>query len=124
MADPFNVPRTGGGLLALRRASSGPMGLGSVVEMRIQRFGVEWKGRAEITEWDPPRTLAVQVTGAGFRPSSGRLTFEATADGTRVTIQQELKPVPILKPLYWIAWPLLTRQWHAMGDRMRRILEA
>lgn len=123
MADPFNVPRMGGGLLALRRTSSGPVGLGSVVEMRIQRFGVEWKGTVEITEWDPSRTLGLQVTGAGLRPSSARVTFEATADGTRVTIQQELEPVPILKPLYWIAWPLLTRGWHSMGDRMKRILE-
>lgn len=123
MTDPFNVPRLGGGTLALRQTSPGPMGLGSTLQGRRVILGLETRMSGAITEWDPPRTVTISFVAAGGSRSF-RGALEPTLDGTKVVRVIEFEPQPILKLLWPIVGPFFRREWDAATQNFKRLLEA
>ena len=124
MADPFNIPRVGPAMLALRQTSPGPTGVGSVWEGRMVFLGSERRITAVVTEWDPPRAGAFSWRVAGMGSGSICLTLEATAEGTKVVRVVELEPRGFWKLLSPIVGPLFRRRGNADSRNIKRPLEA
>ena len=121
ISDLFNSPRVRGMTLASRKVSPGPLGLGSVADMRTVILGFETHMRFTVIEWDPPHTVVASLSGPFLR--SGRVTTEltATSEGTRkvTTIDVELTPAGILlSPLLG----RLVRRDQARADRKQKAL--
>jgi uncharacterized protein YndB with AHSA1/START domain len=124
MSDLFNMPRMRGRTLAARNVSPGPIGLGTVVDMRTVMLGFETHTSFTVIEWDPPRAVVASLSGPLLR--SGRMTIEltATSEGTRrvTTLDVELSPGGIL--LWPLLGPLLRRSQARVDRTAKALLEA
>jgi len=124
MIDLFNMPRMRGRTLAARNVSPGPLGVGTVVDMRTVILGFETHLRFTVIEWDPPHVVVASMSGPLLR--SGRVTTEltATSEGTRRVSRLDLE----LSPGGILLWPLLgrlLRRDQARNDRkLKELLEA
>ena len=121
ISDPFNSPRTRRTTLALRKVSPGPLGLGSVAEMRAVILGFETHLRWTVIEWDPPHAAVASLSGPFLRSGRVRTELQATSEGTRKieTVDLELSAGGIL------LWPLLGpifRRDQARADRKQKAL--
>jgi hypothetical protein len=76
----FNTPRAHPGALALRQASPGPLGSGSVLQGRTTILGFETKFMMTVTEFDPPRSVALTLARRPGRGAS-RITLDQTPKG-------------------------------------------
>jgi carbon monoxide dehydrogenase subunit G len=121
-SDFFNTPRAHPGALALRRTSPGRLGMGSVLQGRQIILGFETRFMMTVTEFDPPRSVAVTLAA---RPGRGvlRITLEPTPEGTRVdrTSDFELHPAFIL--LSPILGFIARRQARAASRNWKRLIE-
>jgi carbon monoxide dehydrogenase subunit G len=121
-SDFFNTPRAHPGALALRQASPGPLGRGSVLQGRMTILGFETRFMMTVTEFDPPRSVAVTVAG---RPGRGvlRITLEPTPVGTRVDRTSDFE----LHPAFILMLPILgflgRRQARAASRNWKRLIE-
>jgi len=124
MIDLFNSPRVRSMTLGARKASSGPFGLGTVVDNRTVILGFETHLRFTVIEWDPPHGVVASMSGPLLR--SGRVTTElmGTPEGTRRVSRFDLE----LSPGGILLWPLLGRllkRDQAKADsRQKALLEA
>jgi carbon monoxide dehydrogenase subunit G len=123
LVNPFNIPRWNPSWLGIRPASPAPLGLGSTFQARMRLFGFELRLNAEIVDWDPPRGGSFSVRGA-IGSGSLRARLEATEAGTRLVRGTDIEPRPLLKPLFWIAGPLIRRRSAAYDQQFKRVLEA
>jgi carbon monoxide dehydrogenase subunit G len=126
--DQFNRPRwSGGGNLASRQTSPGPMGLGTILQSRIAIpiLGYETRVDAVITEWDPPHAVTVSGTGAHsgpFRSLTSRLTLETVPEGTLVVRTAEGRLRPAFRVLWLVLGPLVRRVM-TQRDNLRKLKE-
>jgi hypothetical protein len=122
--DLFNSPRVRRMSLAARFVSPGPLGLGSVADMRTVILGFETHMRFTVIEWDPPHAVVASMSGPLLR--SGRVTTEltTTSEGTRRVSRLDLE----LSPGGILLWPLLgrlLRRDQARNDsKLKELLEA
>lgn len=130
--DQFNRPRwSGGGNLASRQTSPGPMGLGSILQTRtaIPILGYETRIDTAITEWDPPHAVTFSGTGAHsgpFRSLTSRLTMETVPEGTLVVRTAAATLRPAFRLLWVVLGPLVRRvmtQRDNLG-RLKELIEA
>lgn len=125
VTDPFNASRMGGGRLAARVTTPGPLGLGSSYQQRVAILGFETWIKTVVTELDPPHVLAHSAKNASIAgPFSARITLDPTAAGTRVVRTVEIEPRGIWKVFLPILRPLLWRQMEAQTRNLKRLLEA
>ena len=125
VTDPFNASRMGGGRLAARVTTPGPLGIGSTYQQRVAILGFETWVKTVVTELDPPHVLAHSAKDASIAGSfSARITLGPTAAGTRVVRAVEIEPRGIWKVFLPILGPLLWRQMEAQTRNLKRLLEA
>jgi hypothetical protein len=121
MIDLFNSPRVRGITLGARKVSTGPIGLGTVIDNRMVILGFETHMRFTVIEWDPPHAVVASMSGPLLR--SGRVTTElrATSEGTRRVTRLDLE----LSSGGVLLWPLLgplLRRDQATADRTQKAL--
>jgi len=122
LTDFFNSPRVRPGALALRRTSPGPLGGGSVLQGRMTILGFETRFMMTVTEFDPPRSVAVALAA---RPGRGalRITLEPTPEGTRVDRTTDFELHPALRLMSPVFGFLLRRQDRAASRNWKRLIE-
>jgi uncharacterized protein YndB with AHSA1/START domain len=109
-----------------RHTPEGPLALGTTIDSCRKIFGRTRKlHHYVVTEFEPFRVFGMTDKFPGFPLMSGRYTFEATPEGTRVTRSAELdfgrSPGRLLEPaLHW----LTRRTWPIEAANMRRLIEA
>ncbi len=121
-SDFFNSPRAHPGALALRQTSPVPLGSGSVLQGRMTILGFETRFTMTVTEFDPPRSVAVTLAALPGRGAL-RITLEPTPEGTRVdrTSDFELRPALILmSPILGF---ILRREARAASSNWKRLIE-
>jgi hypothetical protein len=110
--------------LATRKVSPGPIGLGSVADMRTVILGFETHLRFTVIEWDPPHVVVASLYGPLLRSARTRTELTSTSEGTRRVTRFDLE----LSAAGILLWPLLgrlLRRDQAGNDRrLKELLEA
>jgi uncharacterized protein YndB with AHSA1/START domain len=124
MIDLFNSPRVRGTTLGARKLSTGPIGLGSVIDNRTVLLGFETHLRFTVIEWNPPHAVVASLSGPLLR--SGRVTTEltATSEGTRRVSRLDLELSPGGVLLWPLLGPLLKRDQSRADRTQKALLEA
>jgi carbon monoxide dehydrogenase subunit G len=118
-----NTTRWSRGVLKARQTSDGPLGVGSTLQMVVKAFGRRRTADYLVTEYEPNRAFAFEVT-SGPVASRARYSVEPTGAGTRLTASGEAEATGPYKMLAPILVPTLKR--HSQDDlaNVKRILEA
>lgn len=122
ISDSSNVTQWKKGLVAVRRKTSGPVGVGTIDTHISEFLGQRSEVDHEITTYEPDRLVKFRTLNAPF-PSQGYFSFERHGEGTKVTIVSEAEPAGIYRfvaPLVrWIAMRQLVRD----GAILKSVLE-
>lgn len=84
ISDPKNAPRFNKMVQEISDVQEQPNGVGTRWKA-IAQMGSRMEIANEITEWDPPRRLAIAMNG----PASGTLTFTLSPQGEGSTLVEE-----------------------------------
>ncbi len=112
VTNPENVTRWKKGLVAVRRRTPGPSGVGTIDTHVGEILGWRSEVDHEITEYEPNRYMKFKTLDGPF-PSRGRFTFEDFNGGTRVSVVSEGSA----RGIYRVLAPLMA--WVA-GRRLKR----
>ena len=101
------------------------MGEGTTIDYRLQLFGVPFRWRTLITQWQPNSQFRDEQVRGPYRQWEHLHLFSATADGTHMTDRVEYR-LPF-QPAGIIALPIVRRQldhiFRYRADVMRELLE-
>jgi carbon monoxide dehydrogenase subunit G len=118
-----NTTRWSRGVLQARQTSDGPLRVGSTLETVVKAFGRRRTAAYVVTEYEPNRAFAFEVT-SGPMTSRARYSVEPVGAGTRLTASGEAE----VTGLFRLLAPLLIRtvERHSQDDlaNAKRILEA
>ena len=103
-SDPANDAAWIGGVVAAAMVSEPPMRAGSRVRRTATFLGRRFDYETEVTEWDPPASLAMRATSPF--PMEIRYEFEPEGAGTRARVLVAGEGSGFFRP----AEPLLARQ--------------
>jgi carbon monoxide dehydrogenase subunit G len=103
--------------------AEGELGVGVTFVETREFLGREVESHGEVTAFEPGRELSLRITGGPVQLTV-RHVFEASGDGTRLTIEAEGEPAGMLR----LAGPLAQRAARRQADddlrRLKRILES
>ena len=100
------------GVVEAERVGGGEVGEGAEFRLVAKFLGRTTPLTYRVVEYAPPAAVTFVGENASV-VSHDRITFEATAAGTRVTYEAELR----LKGLLRVADPLLALAFNGVGDR-------
>jgi uncharacterized protein YndB with AHSA1/START domain len=127
LTDPRNEPKYNPLILAARKTTSGPIGLGTRYVQQVKSFGRVGDVDIEIVEYQRLGHLAFDICSAGMQVR-GDLLLAAEGSGTRVVWHWRLKPrgaLRILAPLVGVAGRRLERRvWIQMKHYLDARLDA
>ncbi len=94
------------------------MRVGALIDYRLRLFGVPFRWRTEITEWDPPRGFVdEQVRGPyALWRHEHRFAPDPASDGGATIMIDEVHYALPLSPLGEIALPIVRRQLDRIFD--------
>jgi uncharacterized protein YndB with AHSA1/START domain len=105
VADYEQGPKWQRNMRSVRWTSVPPRGVGSTFEQSARFMGRDLTATYEVTEYDPPRVVAIRSTTGPF-PITVRRVLEAHDGGTRITETSSGGPEgigkifsPLMKPL-------------------------
>ena len=118
-----NTTRWSRGVLEARQTSDGPLGVGSTLQTVVKAFGRRRTADYQVTEYEPNRAFAFEVT-SGPMTSRARYSVEPAGAGTRLTASGEAQATGLYKLLAPVLVRILER--HSQDDltNVKRILEA
>jgi carbon monoxide dehydrogenase subunit G len=123
ISDFENSTRWSRGVLEARQTSHGPLGVGSTLQTVVKAFGRRRTANYLVTEYEPNRVFAFEVT-AGSMTSRARYSVEPAGAGTRLTVSGGAEATGLARLLT----PILVRivERHSQDDlfTLKRILEA
>ena len=114
LADFSSAERWDPGVREARRLDAGALGVGSRFHVVARFAGRDVPLEYEIIEFDPPNTVVLRAESSAV-VSLDTITFEASATGTAVTYDADLR----LKGLLRILDPVLVVAFRRIGDRAR-----
>ncbi|MCC5834023.1 MAG: SRPBCC family protein [Opitutales bacterium] len=85
-----------------------PMQVGTLIDYRLQLFGMPFKWSSLISEWDPPHSFTDEQVKGPYALWVHRHSFEPTENGTR--IRDHVRYRLPLSPLGDLALPLVKLQ--------------
>lgn len=123
ISNPENLPRWRTGTLDIKRNSSGPFGMGSVVSGRFTFLGRPFDGDLEIIAYEPHEKYGTKMVGGPF-PLEARYALEPTANGTQLTMVVEGTPGGFFKLAEPLVVSLAKRSYEADLNNLKEMLEA
>jgi uncharacterized protein YndB with AHSA1/START domain len=136
LAEPERLGDWTPGVLAVRRTSSGPVGVGSTTEMDVEVFGVRQTFLGQCIAFDPHRRLAVEnrtsggVTIGGISiggvtmVSATDLAPEGTGTRLRTVLDYTIKVPPLLRGVAeTFAEPRMKADFEQSLRNLKRVLD-
>jgi uncharacterized protein YndB with AHSA1/START domain len=112
-----NAPKTDPSVGSVVRTPDGPVGPGTTFRFRQHNLGRTMETATRFTAITPNREIAFEAEIGPMRPRCS-LTFEPTAEGTRVTFRGDSNPPGLLRLLS----PVLNRKGqHAWNQRLTQV---
>jgi carbon monoxide dehydrogenase subunit G len=118
-----NTTRWSRGVLEARQTSDGPLGVGSTLRTVVKAFGRRRTADYLVTEYEPNRAFAFEVT-SGPMTNRARYSVEPAGAGTRLTASGEAEATGPYKLLAPILVSTVKRHSQNDLDNLKRILEA
>jgi hypothetical protein len=123
VADERNEPRFNTHMRIVEKTTEGPIGVGTRFRAEIVSMGRPMEMLIEFTEYDRPRLLG-SVTHMAAMDTSGHLTFETAASGTRMSWSWDVQPRGILRLFSPLVAIVGRRQEQEIWTNLKRLLEA
>lgn len=123
ISNPENLPRWRASALEIKRNSSEPLSVGSVVRGRFTFLGRPFDGDLEIIAHEPHAKYGTKMVGGPF-PLEARYTLEPTANGTQLTMVVEGTPGGFFKLAEPLVVSLAKRSYEADLNNLKEMLEA
>ncbi len=126
LAAGTNDPKFSPRVEEIRKATDGPVGVGTIFESKVKDAGLTTRRAFELTEVDPPRKIAwtersrnmVTVTVGGY-------ALERVSDAqTKVTIHNTLEGHGLGKLIVGFAAKAATKDAPALAQRIKTAVEA
>lgn len=92
------------GLVDIQQTPQSPLGMGTRITEVRKFLGRKMETNSEVVEYEPPTKYTRKGTGGPF-PITGSLTFEPTAEGTKLTWIFKMQP----GGFFALAEPLIAR---------------
>jgi len=123
ISNPENQPRWRAATLEIRRVSSEPLNVGSIVRGRFTFLGRPFDGNLEIIAWEPDRSYATRMVEGPF-PLEAHYTLEPAEGGTHLTLLIEGQPGGFFKLAEPLVVSLAKRSYEADLNNLKEMLEA
>ena len=136
LAQPERLPEWTPGVLAVRRTSDGPVGVGTTTEAVVEAFGVRQILLGRCTVFDPPRRLVVEnVTASGITVggvsigkvstcSASELLAEGAGTRLRASLDYSLSAGFLTGLAERVAGPQMQADFDRSLQNLKRVLEA
>ena len=126
LADGTNDPKFSPRVLEIRKATDGPVGVGTVFESRVKDAGMTTSRRFELTEFEPPvRIRWVERSKNMVTVTEGGYDLESLGESrTRVTIHNELEGHGFGKVIVGLATRAAVKDAPALAARIKAAVEA
>jgi hypothetical protein len=106
VSDLGNAPKWQKGVVQSRRASEGPLRVGTRFEEDVRILGRHTDTVCVVTVFDPPRQFAFRSTASGVVEYEGRFTCSPHEGGTRLDLSGKMQ----LKGLWRLVEPVFARE--------------
>jgi uncharacterized membrane protein len=113
VSDHTNAPSWQRGLLEVRRATEGPIGVGTRHTLVRTFMGRRMEAGNEFTEYEPNRRVAFKITSSSVAGEGSYVVEQAGSGSARLTARIEMQPSGLMR----LAEPL-------MAASLRREVEA
>jgi Polyketide cyclase / dehydrase and lipid transport len=125
LAAGTNDPRFSPRVLEMRKATDGPVGVGTIFESKVKDAGVTTSRRFELTEFEPPTRIRWTERSQNIVTApSGGYDLEALEDGrTKVTIFNQLEGHGFGKLVVGFANRAAVKDAPALADRIKAAIE-
>ncbi|HEX6337320.1 MAG TPA: SRPBCC family protein [Jiangellaceae bacterium] len=121
VADERNEPRYNPRIVRAEKVSEGPVGAGTRFVAQPKSMGSKGEMTLTILEYDRPHRLR-NVVRSSYMQVDGALTFEETADGTRLRWEWDMRlagPMRMLSPVLALIGPAWERRnWVDLKEYM------
>jgi uncharacterized protein YndB with AHSA1/START domain len=123
ISNPENQPLWRAATLEIKRVSSEPLDVGSIVRGRFTFLGRPFEGNLEIIARQPPRSYATRLVEGPF-PLEAHYTLEPVESGTHLTLLIEGQPGGFFKLAEPLVVSLAKRSYEADLHNLKEMLEA
>src|SRR5438105_9310900 len=103
VSDHTNAPRWQRGLLEVRRATEGPIGIGTRHTLVRMFMGRRMEASNEFTQYEPNRLVSFKVTSGSVAAQGWYVVETAGSDRDRLTSRIEMRPSGLIR----LAQPLI-----------------
>ena len=103
--------------------SDGPPGVGSTFMIVTKFLGRKIEAEVEMTGWDPPNLSSFKSVGGPF-PVAGTSRYETKENGTKVTLEGQIKPAGFFKLVEGLIGKQVQKQDGDNFDALKLLLEA
>lgn len=111
-------------VVAARKTSDGPVGLGSTFAMTVQIMGRRLESSSEIVEYEPYRSVALEHDAGPLKAQDDRFTFERVDGGTKVTHRAAAETGGLFRLADPVLSRLMRRQWETNLAVLKELLES
>ena len=118
-----SIVRTDPTVESVVKTSEGPIGAGTTFRLRQPVMGKVREQTMRVTAVDPNRRIDMEAAFGPVRPQFS-LTFEPTADGTRLSFHGDSRPVGPLKLVSFLMDRIGQRNWDRRLSLIKAALEA
>jgi uncharacterized membrane protein len=123
VSDHTNAPRWQRGLLEVRRASDGPIGVGTRHTLVRTFMGRRLEASNQFTHYEPNKLVAFDIISS-WVPGHGSYVVEpAGTHRARLTARVELRPMGLFRVAEPLMAAALTREVEANLDALKSLLE-
>ena len=125
LASGVNDPQFSPRVQQIAKSTDGPVGVGTIFTSTVKDAGMTTHREIEITVFEPPRALRWTERSKNLVTSKeGGYDLEPTANGTRVTIFNELQGHGFGKLLAPLALKAARKEAPAFAERIKNAVEA
>lgn len=123
ISNPENLPRWRAGTLEIKRNSSEPLGVGSIVKGRFTYLGRPFDGNLEIILHEPHQRYGTRLVEGPF-PLEARYALVPAGSGTLLSLVIEGEPGGFFKLAEPLVVSLAKRSYEADLHNLKEMLEA
>jgi carbon monoxide dehydrogenase subunit G len=123
VSDMSNDPEWHTDMLEVRPSGMGPIGVGTVFDLKFKPFMGQSQGTATISEFQPGKRVLLKGQMGKFAPTV-TLAFEPDGSGTRVTRTVDMVPPGLMRVMSPIMKSMMSKQNAGFLANLKRVLES
>ena len=123
VSDVRNDPQWHTDILEAKLTADGPIGVGSVFEIKFKPFMGQSRGTTTVARYEPPHHVVFETQMGKMAPTVS-LTVESEGDGSRFTRRVEMKPTVLLRIMGPFMGGWMRKHSDGFLVNLKRVLES